>query len=53
MIALREAALNAQAQWLRLQAALAYAEEACSGDLLNRVLEVQANGLFVLHTIPS
>jgi hypothetical protein len=52
VIALREAELNAQDQWLRLHATLAYAEEACGGDLLNRVLEVQADGLFVLHTIP-
>lgn len=53
VIALREAELNAQDQWLRLHAALTYAELACGGDLLNRVLEVQADGLFVLHTIPS
>jgi hypothetical protein len=36
-----------------LQAALAYAEETCGGDLLNRVLEFQADGLFVLQMIPS
>lgn len=53
VIALREAELNAQEQWLRLQAALAYAEQTCGGDLLNRVLEVQADGLFVLQVIPS
>ncbi len=52
MIALREADLNAQDQWMRLHAALAYAEEACSGGLLNQVLEVQAEDRFVLHTIP-
>ena len=53
VIALREAELNAQEQWLRLQAALAYAEQTCGGDLLNCVLEVQADGLFVLQMIPS
>lgn len=53
VIALREAELKAQDQWLRLQAALSYAEQHCGGDLLNRVLEVQGDGLFVLHTIPS
>ena len=52
MIALREADLNAQDQWMRLHAALAYAEEACGGGLLNQVLEVQAEDRFVLHTIP-
>ena len=52
VIALREAELSAQQQWLRLQVALAYAEQTCGGDLLNRVLEIQGDGLFVLHTIP-
>ena len=52
VIAIREAELNAQQQWLRLQAALVYAEQTCGNDLLNRVLEVQGEGLFVLHTIP-
>lgn len=53
VIALREAELTAEQQWLRLQAALAYAEQTCGGDLLNRVLEVQADGLFALQMIPS
>lgn len=53
VIALREAELNAHQQWQRLQQALVYAEQICAGDLLNRVLEVQGNGLFVLHLIPS
>ncbi len=37
-----EAELNAPQQLLLLQAALAYAEQTCRGDLLNHVLEVQA-----------
>lgn len=53
VIALREAELTAEQQWLRLQAALAYVEQTCGGDLLNRVLEVQADGLFVLQMIHS
>lgn len=53
VIALREAELKAQVQWLRLQAALAFAEQHCGGDLLNRVLEVQGEGLFALHMIPN
>jgi hypothetical protein len=48
MIALREAKLSAL---LRLQAAVIYWEQTCGGNLLNRVLEVQGDGLFVLHTI--
>ena len=51
VIALSEAKLNAHLQRLRLQAALTYAEQTCGGNLLNRVLEVQGDGLFVLHTI--
>ncbi len=52
VIALREAELNAHQQWNRLQAALAFAEQTCGGDLLNKVLEVQAEDRLVLHTIP-
>ena len=51
VIALSEAKLIAQLQRLRLQAALTYAEQTRGGNLLNRVLEVQGDGLFVLHTI--
>lgn len=32
VIALREAELSAQQQWLRLQATLAYAEQTCGGN---------------------
>ena len=42
VIALSEAKVNAQLQWLRLQAALAYAEQTCGGHLLKSVLEVRA-----------
>ena len=52
VIALREAGLNAQRQWLPLKAALAFAEQACKGDLLNQVLVVRAEDRFVLHAIP-
>ncbi len=52
VIALREAELNPHQQWARLKAALAFAEQTCGGDLLNNVLEVQAEDRFVLHTIP-
>ena len=52
VIALREAELNAHQQWARLKAALAFAEHTCGGDLLNNVLEVQAEDRYVLHSIP-
>jgi len=42
MIALRGVKISTQRQWLRLQAALAYAEQTCGGHLLNRVLEVRS-----------
>ena len=53
VIALREAELTAQRQWLRLQTALNFAEVNCHGDLLNRVLEVSRNTKLLLHTIPA
>ena len=40
VIALREAELSAALQWDRLKTALAFADKACNGDLINRVLEV-------------
>jgi len=52
VIALREAELRAELQWNRLQTALAFADQACNGDLINRVLEVQFEGQCLLHTIP-
>ena len=53
VIALREAELRAEQQWQRLKGALAYAEQHCEGDLLNHVLEVQAESLWTLHAIPA
>ena len=53
VIALREAELRAEQQWQRLKGALAYAEQHCEGELLNHVLEVQAEGLWILHAIPA
>ena len=52
VIALREAELSAVLQWDRLKTALAFAEQACNGDLINRVLEVQEGGECLLHAIP-
>ena len=51
-IALREAELTVELQWQRLKEALTSIEHHCCGDLLNHVLEVQAEGLWVLYTIP-
>jgi hypothetical protein len=31
---------------------MAFAEQACNGDLINRVLEVQEGGKCFLHAIP-
>ena len=53
VIALREAELSSEQQWQRLKGALAYAEQHCEGELLNHVLEVQAEGLWILHAIPA
>lgn len=53
VIALREAELRAEQQWQRLKGALAYAEQHCEGDLLNHVLEAQAESLWILHAIPA
>ena len=52
VIALREAELSAVLQWDRLKTALAFAEQDCNGDLINRVLEVQEGGKCMLHAIP-
>jgi len=52
VIVLREAELSAALQWDRLKTALAFAEQACNGDLINRVLEVQEGGTCLLHAIP-
>jgi hypothetical protein len=52
VIALREAELSAVLQWDRLKTALAFVEQACNGDLINRVLEVQEGGQCLMHAIP-
>jgi hypothetical protein len=52
VIVLREAELRAELQWNRLQIALAFADQGCDGDLINRVLEVQQGGDCRLHVIP-
>jgi len=53
VIAFREAELRAELQWNLLQTALVFADQACNGDLLNRVLEVpQGGGDCLLHAIP-
>lgn len=53
VIAFREAGLNRQTQWVRLQEALAYVESHCAGDLVNKVLEVWGSGAFLLQEIPG
>ena len=52
VIVLREAELSAELQWERVKTAMAFAEQACNGDLINRVLEVQERGECLLHAIP-
>jgi hypothetical protein len=52
VIAFREAELRGEQQWNRLQIALAFADQACNGDLFNRVLEVLQGGVCRLHVIP-
>ena len=52
VIVLREAELSAIHQWERLKTALAFAEQTCNGDLINRVLEVLGEGECLLHAIP-
>ena len=52
VIAFRDAELRAELQWNRLLGALAFADQACNGDLINRVLEVQVGGECLLQIIP-
>ena len=52
VIALREAELTAEEQWLRVQRALDFAEDHCGGDLMNQVLEVTLDTQLGLHRIP-
>lgn len=51
VIALREAELSAALQWDRLKTALAFAKQACNGNLINGVLEVKEGGVCLLHAI--
>jgi len=53
VIAFREAGLNRQTQWVRLQETLAYVESHCAGDLVNKVLEVWGSREFLLQEIPG
>ena len=53
VIALREAGLNAEQQWLRIQSALHAIAQSKDADLINRVLEVQYDGVVVWHEIPA
>lgn len=53
VIAIREAGLTRQEQWVRLQQALAYIKHEIGGDLINQVLEVRGISEFKLHRIPA
>ncbi len=53
VIALREAGLSSEQQWLRVQAALQLIEQDPDADLINRVLEIQAEAVHVWHQIPA
>lgn len=53
LIALREAGLNAEEQWSRVQTALQLISQSSEPDLVNRVLEVQSQDMVVWHEIPA
>jgi hypothetical protein len=53
VIALREAGLNAEEQWSRVQTALQLINQSPDPDLVNRVLEVQTDDAVVWHEIPA
>jgi predicted nuclease of predicted toxin-antitoxin system len=53
VIALREAGLSAEDQWLRVQSALQLIRQNGELDLINRVLEVQAEDVLVWHEITA
>lgn len=53
VIALREAGLDRQTQWQRLQTAIRFVETHCAGDLTNHVLEVKGADELLLHAIPG
>ena len=53
VIALREAGLNAEEQWLRVQSALQLIKQRRDPDMVNRVLEVQSDVAVRWHEIPA
>jgi predicted nuclease of predicted toxin-antitoxin system len=53
VIALREAGLSAEQQWLRVQSALQLIQHGKDTDLINRVLEIQSEAVHVWHEIPA
>jgi hypothetical protein len=53
VIALREAGLNAEEQWLRVQSALQLINQSRNPDMANRVLEVQSDVVVRWHEIPT
>lgn len=53
VIALREAGLNAEEQWLRVQSAIQLINQSRDPDLVNRVLEVQSDVVVRWHEIPA
>jgi hypothetical protein len=53
VIALREAGLNAEEQWLRVQSALQLINQSRDPDMVNRVLEIQSDVVVRWHEIPA
>lgn len=53
VIALREAGLSAEQQWLRVESALQLVKQDKDADLINRVLEIQSEEVHVWHEIPA
>ena len=53
VIALREAGLNAEEQWLRVQSALELINQSRDPDMVNRVLEIQSDVVVRWHEIPA
>jgi hypothetical protein len=53
VIALREAGLSAEQQWLRVQSALQLIKQSDNDDLINRVFEIQSENVYMWHEIPA
>jgi predicted nuclease of predicted toxin-antitoxin system len=53
VIALREAGLSAEQQWLRVQSALQLIQHGKDTDMINRVVEIQSEAVHVWHEIPA